>query len=104
MRRFDSSWSRCSTSCASDRIHQRRPPIQPELRALIWRMSFENVLWGAPRHSRRVAELGFEVAQSSVAKYMARRRGPPSQGWSTFLRNQAPEIVAMDLFVPDPWF
>ena len=44
-------------------------------------------------------KLGFEVAQSSVAKYMAKRRGPPSQGWRTFLRNHAPDIAAMDLFV-----
>ena len=44
-------------------------------------------------------QLGFEVAQSSVAKYMVKRRGPASQGWRTFLRNHAPEIAAMDLFV-----
>jgi hypothetical protein len=35
----------------------------------------------------------------SVAKYMVKRRGPPSQGWRTFLRNHAPDIAAMDLFV-----
>jgi hypothetical protein len=29
-------------------------------------------------------KLGFKVAQSSVAKYMVKRRGPPSQGWKTF--------------------
>ena len=46
-----------------------------------------------------VLELGFEVAQSSVAKYMAKRCGPSSQGWLTFLRNHAPNIAAMDLFV-----
>ncbi len=39
------------------------------------------------------------TAQSSVAKYMVKRRGPPSQGWRTFLRNHAPDIAAMDLFV-----
>jgi transposase InsO family protein len=44
-------------------------------------------------------KLGFEIAQSSVAKYMVKRRGPPSQGWRTFLRNHAPDIAAMDLFV-----
>ena len=44
-------------------------------------------------------KLGFEVAQSSVAKYTVKRRGPPSQGWRTFLRNHAPDIAAMDLFV-----
>ena len=70
-----------------------------ELRALIRRMSIENPLWGAPRFHGELLKLGFEVAQSSVAKYMAKRRGPSSQGWRTFLRNQAPEIAAMDLFV-----
>jgi transposase InsO family protein len=47
----------------------------------------------------QAAQLGFEVAQSSVAKYMVKRRGPPSQGWRTFLQNHAPDIAAMDLFV-----
>ena len=62
-------------------------------------MSIENPLWGAPRIHGELLKLGFEVAQSSVAKYMVKRRGPPSQGWRTFLRNHAPEIAAMDLFV-----
>ncbi len=43
-------------------------------------------------------KLGFDVAQSTVAKYMIRRRVPPSQGWRTFLRNHAPDIAAIDLF------
>jgi hypothetical protein len=42
---------------------------------------------------------GIEIGQTSVAKYMARRRGPPSQGWKTFLRNHAEGIAVMDLFV-----
>jgi transposase InsO family protein len=62
-------------------------------------MSAENPLWGAPRIHGELLKLGFEVAQSSVAKYMVKRCGPPSQGWSTFLRNHAPDIAAMDLFV-----
>jgi hypothetical protein len=69
------------------------------LRALIRQMSTENLLWGAPRIHGELLKLGFEVAQSSVAKYMVKRRGLPSQGWRTFLRNLAPEIAAMDLFV-----
>ena len=44
-------------------------------------------------------KLGIEIAQSSVAKYIERRRGPPSQGWRTFLHNHAPQIAAIDLFV-----
>ena len=62
-------------------------------------MSIENPLWGAPRIPGELLNLGFEVAQSSVAKYMVKRRGPPSQGWKTFLRNHAPDIAAMDLFI-----
>src|SRR5258708_4450868 len=76
-----------------------RPQIDTELRVLVRRMSVENPLWGAPRIHGELLKLGFEVAQSSVAKYMVKRRGPPSQGWRTFLRNHAPDVVAMDLFV-----
>ena len=76
-----------------------RSRIDAELRALIRKMSVDNPLWGAPRIHGELLKLGLEVAQSSVAKYMVRRRGPPSQGWRTFLRNHAPDIAAMDLFV-----
>ncbi len=62
-------------------------------------MSIENPLWGAPRIHGELLKLGFEVAQSTVAKYMVKPCGPPSQGWHTFLRNHAPDIAAMDLFV-----
>src|ERR1700692_145141 len=76
-----------------------RPQIETDLRALIRQMSIENSLWGAPRIHGELLKLGFSVAQSTVAKYMVKRRGPPSQGWNTFLRNHAPDVAAMDLFV-----
>jgi transposase InsO family protein len=76
-----------------------RSQIETDLRALIRQMSIENPLRGASRIHGELLKLGFEVAQSSVAKYMVKRRGPPSQGWRTFLRNHAPDIAAMDLFV-----
>jgi transposase InsO family protein len=76
-----------------------RPKIAAELRALIREMSVDNPLWGAPRIHGELLKLGFEIAQSTVAKYMVKRCGPPSQGWRTFLRNHAPDIAAMDLFV-----
>src|SRR6267378_419340 len=76
-----------------------RPQIETELRALIRQMSVENLFWGAPRIHGELLKLGFEIAQSSVAKYMVKRCGPPSQGWSTFLRNHTPDIAAMDFFV-----
>ena len=76
-----------------------RPQIDVELRTLIRRMSIENLLWGAPRIHGELLKLGFSVAQSTVATYMVGRRGSPGQGWRTFLRNHAPDIAAMDLFV-----
>src|ERR1700731_1789668 len=76
-----------------------RPRIESELRTLIRQMSTENQLWGAPRIHGELLKLGFSVAQSTVAKYMVIRHRPPSQGWKTFLRNHAPDIAAMDLFV-----
>jgi transposase InsO family protein len=76
-----------------------RPRIETNLRALIRQMSIENPLWGAPRIHGELLKLGFELAQSTVAKYTVKRCGPPTQGWQTFLRNHAPDIAAMDLFV-----
>src|SRR6476660_8963105 len=48
----------------------------------------------SPDHYIRLAPHG-----RSIQKYMVKRLGPPSQGWRTFLRNHAPDIAAMDLFV-----
>jgi hypothetical protein len=62
-------------------------------------MSIQNPLWGAPRIHGELLKLGFEIAQSSVAKYMVKRRGLPGQGWRAFVRNHAPDIAAMDFFV-----
>jgi hypothetical protein len=66
---------------------------------LIRDISIANPLWGAPRIHGELLKLGIDVGQTSVAKYMARRRGSPSQGWKTFLHNHADGIAAMDLFV-----
>ncbi len=77
-----------------------RPRIDAGLRALIRRMSIENMLWGAPRIHGELLKLGFAVAQSTVAKYMAKIDGSPcGQSWGTLLRNHMPHIAALDLFV-----
>jgi transposase InsO family protein len=73
--------------------------VSAEIRQLIRAVSLANPLWGAPRVHGELLKLGIDIGQTSVAKYMARRRGPPSQGWKTFLRNHADGITAMDLFV-----
>ena len=76
-----------------------RPKIDRGLRDLIQRMSRENPLWGASRIHGELLMLGFEVAQSTVSKYLVRPAKPPSQTWKTFLQNHAEAIAAIDMCV-----
>jgi transposase InsO family protein len=76
-----------------------RPSVPLEIRKLIRTMSLANPLWGAPRIPGELLKLGIDVGQTSVAKYMARGRRGPSQGWRTFLCNYADGIASIDLFV-----
>ena len=64
-------WHRAGFRCYwrwKSRNRGGRPQIDTELRALIRQMSLENPLWGAPRIHGELLKLGFEVAQSTVAK------------------------------------
>ena len=76
-----------------------RPRVPLEFRKLIRDISLANPLWGAPRIHGELLKLGIDIGQTSVAKYLVRRRGGPSQGWRTFLCNHADGIASMDLFV-----
>jgi transposase InsO family protein len=70
---------------------------------LIVRLANENPTWGAPRIHGELLKLGFTVAQSTVSKYLPRRRRPPSelvrQRWRTFLENHLGEAASIDFFV-----
>jgi transposase InsO family protein len=76
-----------------------RPQTPLEIRRLIRDVNLANPLWGAPRIHGELLKLGIEVGQTTVAKYMAKERRSPSQGWRTFIRNHAEGIAALDLFV-----
>jgi len=54
---------------------------------------------GVPRIHGELLKLGINAGQTTVRKYMARKRRPPSPGWTTFLRNHAGGIIAVDMFV-----
>jgi len=75
-----------------------RPLISREVRDLIPKMCRENPLWGAPRIHGELLKLGFNIAESSVGKYMVRRNKVPSQNWRTFLENHAQQLVSIDFF------
>ena len=76
-----------------------RPAVPADVRVLIRTMSEMNPRWGAPRIHGELLKLGIEISQSTVAKYLVRRRRPPSQTWRTFLANHIGQIVAADFFV-----
>jgi hypothetical protein len=76
-----------------------RPGLDGKIISLIRRVAQANVTWGAPRIRSELAKLGIEVAVSTVAKYMPRRRKPPSSTWGAFLENHLRDLVAPDFFV-----
>ena len=75
-----------------------RPKLDKEIRDLIRRISDENPLWGVPRIQSELRLLGYEVAESTVAKYRVRNSKPPSQTWKNFLKNHVKEINSIDFF------
>jgi hypothetical protein len=82
-----------------------RPKVEQEVRDLIRRMSKENPTWGAPRIQSELALLGYDVAESTVSKYMRCDKKPPSQSWRTFLTNHETSLASIDFFtVPTATF
>src|SRR5262249_31828862 len=75
-----------------------RPKLDKEIRDLIRRISDENPLWGVPRIQSELRLLGYEIAESTVAKYRVRNPKPPLQTWKTFLENHIAEISSIDFF------
>jgi hypothetical protein len=79
------------------------PATRAEVRRLIRLMAQENATWGAPRIHGELLKLGYVVGERTVSRYLARIRPEPtkpsSQTWTTFLKNHARDIVAVDMFV-----
>jgi len=75
-----------------------RPPVPKDVRELIRKMSRDNPLWGAPRIHGELLKLGIDIGETSVGKYIVRRRKPPSQTWRTFLENHVKTMVSIDFF------
>jgi putative transposase len=76
-----------------------RPAVSKEVRELIRMLSRDNPLWGAPHIHGELLKLGIDVGETSVSKYMVRRRKPLSQTWRTFLDNHLKTLVSVDFFV-----
>ena len=82
-----------------------RPRVPYEVIELIRRISRENPTWGAPRIHGEMLMLGYSLSEATVARYMLKRRGRPTQNWKTFLKNHLGETAAIDfLTVPTVMF
>src|SRR3989454_7945061 len=92
-RRFREHWTKLS-----GRPSRGRPPINPEITALVTRMAAANPLWGAPRIHGELLRLGIDVSERTVSRLMPKRRPQPSQTWRTFLANHVRDLVALDFF------
>jgi transposase InsO family protein len=75
-----------------------RQPLAEDIVTLIQDMARENRTWGAERIRGELLKLGVTVAKSTIQRYINQVRGPLSgkQTWSTFLRNHAQDIWAVD--------
>jgi len=93
-RRFRDYWRKLSRAGKPG-----RPAVAREIREITRRMSLACPLWGAPHIAGELKKIGIELAPSTVARYMSRRRKPPSPTWRTFLRNHVREIGAVDFFI-----
>ncbi len=51
---------------------------------------------GAPRIHGELLKLGINIGETSMSKYLVRRRKPPSQTWRTFLENHTQSLVSID--------
>lgn len=93
-RRFREYWTRL---CRNEK--PGRPALDPALLALIRQMSTANVLWGAPRIVGELHQIGIDLAESTIAKYMTKRARPASPTWTAFLRSHLRDVVSVDFFI-----
>jgi putative transposase len=77
-----------------------RPPVDEQIRVMIFRMAAENPTWGAPRIHGELLKLGFKVSEPTVSRWLQRAPRSPEghKDWLTFLRNHREAIAAMDFF------
>ncbi len=79
-----------------------RPKVTKEIRELIRRLKAENPRWGAPRIHGELLQLGFEVSEPTVSRYLQglEGRGDESKAkrWLAFLNNHREVIAAFDFF------
>ncbi len=84
-----------------------RPPIDPELAALIAQLAKQNPTWGYQRIQGELLKVGRRVGASTIRRLLNSLRIPPAPtradrtSWRQFLRVQASTMLACDFFHVD---
>ncbi len=80
----------------------RRPKVTKEIRERIRRMNAGNPRWVPPRIRGELLQLGFNVSEPTVSRYLHRLKRRRDEGkakrWLTFLNNHRELIVAFHFF------
>ncbi len=86
-----------------------RPPIDPDLEALVVRMAQENRSWGYDRIVGVLANLGYTVSDQTVGNILKRHGIAPAPErkttttWKEFIRTHMDVLVATDFFTAEVW-
>jgi putative transposase len=86
-----------------------RPPIDPELEALVVRIAQENRSWGYDRIVGALANLGHTISDQTVGNILKRHGLPPAPErkttttWKAFIRTHMDVLVATDFFTAEVW-
>ena len=107
------AWHRKLVTKKCDGSQQRRapgrPPIDPELEALVVRMAQENRSWGYDRIVGALANLGLTISDQTVGNILKRHGLPPAPErkttttWKEFIRTHMEVLVATDFFTTEVW-
>jgi putative transposase len=107
------AWHRKLVARKFDGSQQRRapgrPPIDPELEALVVRMARENRSWGYDRIVGAMANLGYTISDQTVGNILKRHGIAPAPErkttttWKEFIRTHLDILVATDFFTVEVW-
>jgi putative transposase len=82
-----------------------RPPVAPEVAALVLRLAGANPSWGYGKLQGELLKLGHQVSRSAIRNVLTRAQVPPAPerrrrggSWRTFLRHYRDQMLACDLF------